>query len=145
MHVLSIYRPPSYSEHENLTLLNFLYDFCTGKELLILGDLNLSSVQLYVGSIAFATALPDVFFCLGLIVVIIIIFSLSVFSHCLGLISLFSLAGSFFCFHCFCFHWLCLFTFCTVFTGCLFHCLLSLSSSFLLFSKMYVMFLSCPQ
>lgn len=40
LHVLSIYRPPSYSEHENLTLLNFLYDFCTGKELLILGDLN---------------------------------------------------------------------------------------------------------
>lgn len=45
LHVLSIYHPPFYSEHKNLTLLSFLYDFCTGKELLIQGSLNLPSIK----------------------------------------------------------------------------------------------------
>ena len=45
LYVLSIYRPPSYSENENAVLLDFLYNFCTGKELIIMGDFNLPTIK----------------------------------------------------------------------------------------------------
>ena len=43
--VLSIYRPPSFSEQENLNLMNFLLDFSVDKALVVLGDFNLPSLR----------------------------------------------------------------------------------------------------
>ena len=43
--VLSVYRPPSYNNIENATLINFLSDFCLGKEVVVLGDFNLPSLR----------------------------------------------------------------------------------------------------
>ena len=44
LHVLSVYRPPSYSLEENLQLVSFLTRFVPGKEVLILGDFNLPTL-----------------------------------------------------------------------------------------------------
>jgi len=45
LHVLSIYRPPSYSQGENQALLEFLQQFMMGKEVIVLGDFNLPSLR----------------------------------------------------------------------------------------------------
>lgn len=41
LYIIVIYRPPSNSSEDNQALLNFLLDFCPGKEILLLGDFNL--------------------------------------------------------------------------------------------------------
>ena len=43
--VISVYRPPSYKEDQNTTLINALTDLCGSMETIILGDFNLSSVR----------------------------------------------------------------------------------------------------
>ena len=43
--VISIYRPPSYSEEENNSLKAFLLDFCTSKNVIMMGDFNLPSLR----------------------------------------------------------------------------------------------------
>ena len=43
--VLSIYRPPSYSEEENRLLIEFLTEFSATHELFVLGDFNLPSIS----------------------------------------------------------------------------------------------------
>ena len=45
LYIIVVYRPPSYNLLENLGLINFLTNFCDGKEVLIIGDFNLSSVK----------------------------------------------------------------------------------------------------
>ena len=45
IHVLSIYRPPSYSLAENQALMEFISDFIPNKETIILGDFNLPSLK----------------------------------------------------------------------------------------------------
>ena len=45
LHVLSVYRPPSYSLEENLHLVSFLTSFVPGKEVLMLGDFNLPTLE----------------------------------------------------------------------------------------------------
>ena len=45
MHVLSIYRPPSYSTAENLALIEFISGFIPNKETILLGDFNLPSLK----------------------------------------------------------------------------------------------------
>ena len=40
-----VYRPPSYSLNENITLINFLKDFCLGKEVILLGDFDLPGID----------------------------------------------------------------------------------------------------
>ena len=44
LYVVSIYRPPSMSNEENETLVEFLGSFTVGKETVILGDFNLPTV-----------------------------------------------------------------------------------------------------
>ena len=44
VHVLVVYRPPSYSDADNAMLLSFISDFCMGKEAIILGDFNLPNI-----------------------------------------------------------------------------------------------------
>ena len=43
--LILVYRPPSNSVETNLNLINFLLDFCTGREVILLGDFNLPSVN----------------------------------------------------------------------------------------------------
>lgn len=45
LHLVVAYRPPSYTPEENQTLLNFLVDFCSDREVLVLGDFNLPSIS----------------------------------------------------------------------------------------------------
>lgn len=45
LYILTLYRPPSNSHTDNLHLVNFLQEFVTGKEVLILGDFNLPSIN----------------------------------------------------------------------------------------------------
>ena len=45
LYVLSVYRPPSYSNEENLRLRTLLWDFVFGREVLILGDFNLPTLD----------------------------------------------------------------------------------------------------
>ena len=45
MYVLTVYKPPSNRELENTSLVNFIANFCAGKEVLILGDFNLPSIR----------------------------------------------------------------------------------------------------
>jgi len=42
--VLSVYRPPSNDDTENLTLLFLLEEFCINREVLLLGDFNLPGI-----------------------------------------------------------------------------------------------------
>ena len=44
-YVVVVYRPPSYSSLENTYLINFLQEFCVGKEVIILGDFNLPTID----------------------------------------------------------------------------------------------------
>jgi hypothetical protein len=43
--ILSVYRPPSYGDQENLDLVSLINDFCVGREVVVLGDFNLPSVR----------------------------------------------------------------------------------------------------
>ena len=45
LYILSVYRPPSYTGQENLQLLSFLRDFVFAREVLILGDFNLPTLN----------------------------------------------------------------------------------------------------
>ena len=42
--IVTVYRPPSYSEEENAALLNFLDSLYGGTEVVVMGDFNLSSL-----------------------------------------------------------------------------------------------------
>ena len=44
-YIISLYRPPSYTDMENDRLLNFLSDFCSGRDVLLLGDFNLPTLK----------------------------------------------------------------------------------------------------
>ena len=44
VYIYVVYRPPSYSAHENEALIDFLLESCTGKEVVLLGDFNLPSI-----------------------------------------------------------------------------------------------------
>ena len=43
--IIAVYRPPSYTILENTFLLNFLLNFCPGKEVIIAGDFNLPTID----------------------------------------------------------------------------------------------------
>ena len=43
--IATIYRPPSNSVRDDERLVNFLYEFCLGKEVILLGNFNLPSIQ----------------------------------------------------------------------------------------------------
>ena len=45
LYVITIYRPPSYTSTENNNLLDFLSEFCLGKDVLLMGDFNLPSIK----------------------------------------------------------------------------------------------------
>ena len=45
IYIVILYRPPSYSLEENQSLSNFLQEFCNSKEVLLLGDFNLSTLR----------------------------------------------------------------------------------------------------
>ena len=71
LYVLSVYRPPSYTELENNSLKNFLLNFCIGREVVVMGDFNLPSIAWSaVDESRYATPLDlsfyDVFCTLGL-------------------------------------------------------------------------------
>ena len=42
--VLSVYRPPSYSDQQNALLSRFVCEFSEGREVIVLGDFNLPSI-----------------------------------------------------------------------------------------------------
>ena len=43
--IVVVYRPPSYSLHDNDTLIEFLTDFCNNKEVIIMWDFNLPTIS----------------------------------------------------------------------------------------------------
>ena len=45
IYIITIYRPPSNNYIDNVNLLNFLSNFCLEKEIIILGDFNLPSLN----------------------------------------------------------------------------------------------------
>lgn len=45
LYIVSVYRPPSYSILENRCLIDFLLNFCPGKEVILTGDFNLPSID----------------------------------------------------------------------------------------------------
>ena len=45
LYVASIYRPPSNSTVDDNALVDFLLDFCLGREVLLMGDFNLPTIQ----------------------------------------------------------------------------------------------------
>ena len=45
IYVITVYRPPSYNNDDNIALTNFLVEFCSNKEVLIQGDFNLPSLS----------------------------------------------------------------------------------------------------
>ena len=71
VHVCVVYRAPSNSQQANDTLANFILDFCSDKEVVLLGDFNLPNIDLTIKDSA-AQASPiermfiDVFISLGL-------------------------------------------------------------------------------
>ena len=71
VHVVCAYRPPSYTESENASLMDFLLEFCVGREVVVVGDFNLPSLgwgsadaNNYVRPVD--RAFQDLFFLLGL-------------------------------------------------------------------------------
>ena len=50
--VLSVYRPPSYSQNENSLLISFLSDHLVGKEVVVMGDFNLPTLKWPLESMA---------------------------------------------------------------------------------------------
>ena len=51
INVISIYRPPSYLPHENLALIELISEFVTIRETILLGDLNLPSLNWRLDSV----------------------------------------------------------------------------------------------
>ena len=45
LYVLNVYRPPSSSSNDNSALLEYLSTFCTDKEVILMGDFNLPSIN----------------------------------------------------------------------------------------------------
>lgn len=45
VHIVTIYRPPSYDAEDNTQLINFLFTFCRNKEVVLLGDFNLPTLR----------------------------------------------------------------------------------------------------
>lgn len=45
IYVVYVYRPPSYSFLDNHYLLDFIYNFCSNKEIILMGDFNLPSIK----------------------------------------------------------------------------------------------------
>ena len=43
--VIVVYRPPSFWTCRNVALSQFLFDFCVGKEVISIGDFNLTSLH----------------------------------------------------------------------------------------------------
>ena len=64
VHVVAVYRPPSYSVSENEVLLNFISDFCSTRTVLLLGDFNLPSIKwsLHEPEDGYLTPLDRMFF-----------------------------------------------------------------------------------
>ena len=63
VYVISIYRPPSYSSEQDTAIIDFLYDFCTNKEIVLQGDLNLPDLKWSSEIVAAPnTPMPDVAF-----------------------------------------------------------------------------------
>ena len=51
--ILSVYRPPSYSVHENEVLDRVILSFCEGREVVVFGDFNLPSLLWSAGGGAY--------------------------------------------------------------------------------------------
>ena len=64
IHLVTVYRPPSYSVFENDELLNFLCNFCPDKEIVVQGDFNLPSLHWELDDISmeYVTPLDNLFF-----------------------------------------------------------------------------------
>ena len=45
LYVLTVYHPPSNSSDNNSSLLHFISEFCTNKEVILQGDFNLPSLK----------------------------------------------------------------------------------------------------
>ena len=45
VHLIAVYRPPSYSQEENLGLLSFLTEYTVDNDVIIMGDFNLPSLR----------------------------------------------------------------------------------------------------
>ena len=45
LYIIMLYRPPSYTDIDNRVLIEFLMEFCNNKEVLIMGDFNLPSLD----------------------------------------------------------------------------------------------------
>ena len=45
IYVISVYRPPSSSSADDASLMAFFSSFCTDKEFVLMGDLNLPSIR----------------------------------------------------------------------------------------------------
>ncbi|XP_045137135.1 uncharacterized protein LOC123519700 [Portunus trituberculatus] len=52
-YIIVVYRPPSNTQNDNTALINLLEQFCTGKEVLILGDFNLPAVDWSIEDVLF--------------------------------------------------------------------------------------------
>ena len=64
IYIVTVYRPPSYSEFENNQLLNFICNFCQDKEVIVQGDFNLPSLHWELDDIfsEYVTPLDNLFF-----------------------------------------------------------------------------------
>ena len=61
VYVISIYRPPSYNSEQDTAIIDFLYDFCANKEIVLQGDSNLSHPKWSSKIVAaINTPMPDV-------------------------------------------------------------------------------------
>lgn len=49
--IVVAYRPPSYSLQDNNTLIEFLTDFCTNREVIVMGDFNLPTISWSLGEV----------------------------------------------------------------------------------------------
>ena len=45
IHIVVVYRPPSYPATENNALIEFMSEFCNNKETVVMGDFNLPSID----------------------------------------------------------------------------------------------------
>ena len=59
--IVVVYRPPSYSLRDTI-LIDFITDFCTIREVLVMGDFNLSSISWSLDGINYVTANTDKLF-----------------------------------------------------------------------------------
>ena len=45
IYVITVYRPPSYTEADNTLMANFILEFCSNREVILHGDFNLPSLR----------------------------------------------------------------------------------------------------